>query len=92
MADLLAHPLTVATYAIVVPLGIAGVRALVRLFGRMGDVERAVSEVDGKVDRLAADLREHMAEEADAARRLDSHLTGLTVKVERLLEEPRPRG
>jgi outer membrane murein-binding lipoprotein Lpp len=90
VADLLAHPLTVATYAILLPVVIAGVRALVRLFGRMGDVERAVSDLDGKVDALALDLRKHMAEEADAAKRLDTQLTGLRMQMSALVSEPQP--
>lgn len=71
MPEVLAHPLIVATYAAALGLVIAAGRGAARVWQRLGHVEHTVDRLDGKVDDLARDLREHMAEEGRNVGRLE---------------------
>lgn len=72
MPEVLAHPLIVATYAALLGLLITGGRGAVRLWHRLGHVERTVEVLDRKVDDLGRDLRAHMAEEGRNIDRLEA--------------------
>jgi hypothetical protein len=77
MPEVLAHPITVATYAALLGLLITAGRGAVRLWHRLGNVERSVDHLDRKVDELARDLREHMAEEGRNIGRLETLIRSL---------------
>lgn len=66
MLDWLSHPLVVATYVAALSLVVAGVRAVVRLFSRVDDVEDKVDRIGEGLDRLGDDLRVHMEQEEHA--------------------------
>lgn len=61
--DWLAHPIVVSTYVVLLGLLVAAIKATARLFLRVGKVEDGIDRLEGKVDELGDDLRNHMAEE-----------------------------
>jgi len=72
--DWLAHPLTVATYAVVVTLVVGAVKALFQLFQRVKSLESSIGALHNDVAALSAELRIHMAEETRNVQHLENSL------------------
>jgi ABC-type transporter Mla subunit MlaD len=69
--DWLSHPIVITTYAAALSALVAAIRAVARLFSRVGDVERGIDQLNENVSGLSTDLRAHMAEEGDNINRLE---------------------
>jgi len=67
--------LVVPTYVALLSLGAYLVRSVVKLIARLTKVEHGVDRLEGKVDRLSVDLRQHMAEEGTNIMRLERAIT-----------------
>jgi len=72
--DWLAHPLTVATYAVVATLVVGAVKALFQLFQRVKSLESSIDALHGDIATLSADLRAHMIEETRNVQHLERSL------------------
>jgi regulator of replication initiation timing len=68
----LSHPLTVATYAVLISLSLAGVKAVFQLFQRVKSLEASISALHTEVSTLSHDLRAHMLEETRNVQHLES--------------------
>lgn len=79
--DLWAHPITVATYVALLSLALAGARALLQLFQRVNHLEESIADLHDSVNRLAADLRAHMAEETRNVQHLESSIAQIAAAV-----------
>lgn len=73
----LTHPIVVATYVVFLGSLVAAAKGAARLWVRVGDVEKGVADLTGKVDSLACDLREHMADEGQNMARLEKLIRGI---------------
>lgn len=72
--DWLSHPLTVATYAVLISLILGGIRAIFQLFQRVKSLEASISALHSEVAELSTDLRAHMIEETRNVRHLEASL------------------
>ena len=63
--------MVVATYVVFLGSLVAAIKGAARLWVRVGDVEKGVDNLTGKVDSLSADLRGHMREEGQNMDRLE---------------------
>ncbi len=72
--DWLSHPLTVATYAVVVTLIVGAVKALFQLFQRVKSLESSIDALHHDIASLSADLRAHMIEETRNVQHLERSL------------------
>jgi len=63
--------MVVATYVVFLGSLVAAIKGAARLWVRVGDVEKGVDNLTGKVDLLSADLRGHMREEGQNMDRLE---------------------
>lgn len=78
MEDIWSHPLVVATYAAMFSMVVGGIRALLKLFDRVSDLEKALTEIQNDLNSLSTDLRNHMLEESNNVRHLENSIARLT--------------
>jgi hypothetical protein len=83
MEDLWSHPLVVATYAAMFSMVVGGIRAVIKLFDRVTDLEKSLAELHNDLDTLSTELRAHMADESRNVQQLETTINNLAASMGR---------